>query len=76
MRSISCWAALLLRTTHTSALTVAYSPSTSCAMATRPRSTDTPPMFSRVRATGRGMNVRAPRYPMRTPPRHRAGPAR
>lgn len=58
--SISLLASGLLLTTQTRALTAAYKPSTSEAMATRPRMAAAPPMYCKVVATGLGTNVLTP----------------
>ena len=50
----------LFLTTHTRALTAAYRPSTSVAMAINPNSGAEPPTCSKVVATGLGQNVRTP----------------
>lgn len=60
MRSISLLANGLLFTTHTRALTAAYSPSTSDAMATRPKMAAAPPTYCRLVATGLATKARTP----------------
>lgn len=51
---------LLLLTTHTNALTAAYSSSTSVAMAISPNRAEAPPTFSNILATAFGQNVLTP----------------
>lgn len=58
---------LLLRT-QLNALTDAYSPSTSVAIATKPSRADTPPIHSISLETGFGQKVRTPEQPMTTAP--------
>lgn len=60
MRSISLLANGLLLTTHTKALTAAYSPSTSDAMATSPKMAAAPPTYCRLVATGFVTKARTP----------------
>lgn len=60
MRSISLLASGLLLTTHTRALTAAYKPSTSDAMATKPRMAAAPPTYCNVVATGVGTKALTP----------------